>query len=630
MSSRKLLSLPAAGILAASFLAGVGSAGTGPEYTPPATKEIVAKMLEAHGGIERWRACPTVAFDSHLELDVGGGNWIEFWEEVTVDARTRRVYADLPNKDGTKGQIAFDGETAWSAGNLQGLSRAPARFTAWRNFYLFDIPWMTQDDGVILGEPGEEVQVEVPIINIGDIGGSGDDPYNPVNLNRNERYILEVIFGDRRTGTRQPVLNAETGESVFTKPVDNIGTKSIPDYNDYARNFVYEIESLGIPTGRIFVGQRKDPFVVNLGETFDLVNLNPIGPEDGEQDDLADKNVTSFIVEVPIEFLLGDGGDPVIGGWTTASKRRHSGPGDPAAVQVDFNSPVTDGNHAQVSRLGMPLVNEILIGCSDKDGFNESEPKNDGQLFQYVTHPTLPALLENLFGVQAPTLFPRNDLVAVFLTGLEGLNQPDSVIDAWMLRLNTDTPPTPRCDQNRLGVLGGDLAGFPNGRRPGDDVVDTSFRVAMGFLLPPDVAPDGNLPYTDGAYVDARYFPNAFPYLNTPLPGSPDDFEPEPQEQCPPGGEGVTRLVLRNQGPDIIVFLFTSSNQVINGGVPATLPPGGEFTAQFDTVLEDVNLSLDDVDQGLSIDVPLNRKLLMEYDGEALSYCETSLDGECS
>lgn len=131
------------------------AAEDGPTYENPATKEIVAKMVEAHGGLKKWRGCPSIGFDSHLKVDFGGGNWVEFWEEVTVDPVSRRVYADLPNADGTKGMIAFDGKEAWSAGNLQGIAQAPARFTAWRNFYLFNIPWLTQDAGVTLGEPGK-------------------------------------------------------------------------------------------------------------------------------------------------------------------------------------------------------------------------------------------------------------------------------------------------------------------------------------------------------------------------------------------------------------------------------------------------------------------------------------------
>ncbi|MGH6683283.1 MAG: DUF4331 domain-containing protein, partial [Pseudolabrys sp.] len=182
---------------------------------------------------------------------------------------------------------------------------------------------------------------------------------------------------------------------------------------------------------------------------------------------------------------------------------------------------VVGGAWTQVSRLGMPLVNEVVIGLPDKDRFNGSEPKDDGQFANYVTNPTLPVLLQVLFGVHAPTT-PRTDLVAVFLTGVPGLNQPKKVTPAEMLRLNTSIPAIPAAQQNTLGVLGGDLAGFPNGRRPGDDVVDISLRAAMGVLLPAAQAPDGQLPYTDGTAIAATDFGSTFPYVNPPLPGSPN------------------------------------------------------------------------------------------------------------
>jgi hypothetical protein len=168
----------------------------------------------------------------------------------------------------------------------------------------------------------------------------------------------------------------------------------------------------------------------------------------------------------------------------------------------------------------------------DKNKFNNSEPKDDAQFADYVTNPTLPALLEILFGgagVKAPTNFPRTDLVAAFLTGVQGLNQPANVVASEMLRLNTAIAPVPAASQNRLGVLGGDNAGFPNGRRPGDDVVDIELRVAMGVLCTlniggckPSDAPAGSLHYTDGAFIYAGYFAPAFPYLQPPLPGSPN------------------------------------------------------------------------------------------------------------
>ena len=138
----------------------------------------------------------------------------------------------------------------------------------------------------------------------------------------------------------------------------------------------------------------------------------------------------------------------------------------------------------------------------------------------------------------APTNFPRNDLVTAFLTGFPGLNQPANVVPGEMLRLNTAIAPTPRDSQHALGVAAGDLAGFPNGRRPGDDSVDIALRVAMGALChdvplgengaginlglcAPEDAVVGNQPFTDGAPLDARDLNNSFPYLLTPYPGSP-------------------------------------------------------------------------------------------------------------
>jgi hypothetical protein len=181
----------------------------------------------------------------------------------------------------------------------------------------------------------------------------------------------------------------------------------------------------------------------------------------------------------------------------------------------------------------MPLVNEVVIGLKDKDAFNASQPKGDAALATYVTNPTLPELLEILFGgagVRAPNNFPRTDLVAAFATGVEGLNFLSDGAPHEMARLNTSIPAVPAASQNNLGVLGGDNAGFPNGRRPGDDVVDSELRVAMGVLChafpgvfcSPADAPSGNLPFTDGTLQDASQFDSVFPYLKTPHTGSPN------------------------------------------------------------------------------------------------------------
>jgi len=373
-------------------------------------------------------------------------------------------------------------------------------------------------------------QVSVPLINIGGISA-----VNPDVLNVRETYDVTVVRGDRRRGTRGLLSNAADGSTRFDKPVDNIGNKSIPDYPGYAAKHRYAVNIPGCSApGRVFVGQRREGFGVNLGETFDLVNIQAPatafdpGAEDKGLNTIADKNITSIALEVPIACLTR-GSDPVIGAWTTASLRQarllNPHPGDhgiPASKE--------GGAWSQVSRLGMPLVNEVVIGLKDKDRFNASKPADDAQFATYVTNPTLPALLEILFGsagVRAPTNFPRNDLVTAFLTGVPGLNQPAHVTAAEMLRLNTSIAPVARGTQKRLGVIGGDTAGFPNGRRPGDDVVDIELRVAMGRLCvlslgcTPADAPAGAIDFTDGALVNDSQFDAGFPYLRDPLPGSP-------------------------------------------------------------------------------------------------------------
>jgi hypothetical protein len=373
-------------------------------------------------------------------------------------------------------------------------------------------------------------QVSVPLINVGPISGGPGHP--DATLNRRESCSLGVFRGRINAKSHfQPVTDATTHGASFDKPVDNIGEKTIADYATYARQFIYDIDIPGCTgAGRLFIGQRKDGFSVNLGEIFDLVNLsNPLGPRDAQPDSLADKNVTTFALEVPASCLT-HGTNPVVGGWTTALLPRQRVLRDNPTF-ANFDS--VHGDFVQVSRLGMPLVNEVVIGLKDKNLFNAATPEGDAALATYITNPTLPAILGILFGgagVKAPTNFPRTDLVAAFATGVQGVNFLSDGKPHEMIRLNTSTPPTPPVAQNNLGLLGGDAAGFPNGRRPGDDVVDITLRVAMGvlchafpgvFCSPPD-APSGNLPFTDGTLQDVSQFDTTFPYLRTPLPGSPN------------------------------------------------------------------------------------------------------------
>lgn len=378
--------------------------------------------------------------------------------------------------------------------------------------FRFSFNSQLEDISLPVGDPGMEKDVSVPLSFVGPIDQNDDSANNVVEWFQ-AGVLMEDASGNK---TAHRLIDKNTGDKRFLKPLDNVGKKTIADYEAYADSFVYDVDLPGGFSGRMFVGQRADPFVVNLGETFDLVNLNPLGAPDAKESSLADQNVTSIVLEVPKAFLLADPGEPVLGGWTSAWLPRtrvlQSSPG--------FDDPEeTSGGLVQVSRLGSPLVNEVVIGLKDKNRFNASQPVDDAQFLDYVTHPALPELLEILFGVQAPDEFPRTDLVQIFVTGIPGLTENGGVGE--MLRLNTDIAPTRKGSQSNLGVLGNDLAGYPNGRRPGDDVVDISLRAVMGVLLDQSSAPDGQLPYTDQATVDDGDFPAEFPFLETPHAGSP-------------------------------------------------------------------------------------------------------------
>ncbi|EAQ98385.2 DUF4331 domain-containing protein [Congregibacter litoralis] len=392
---------------------------------------------------------------------------------------------------------------------------------------------------------------------------AGSEP----GLSHAESYTLDVVTGGRRSGNATAVTNQLDGTANFRKPFDNAGNKTFGEsgYGSYADSFIYDINVPGCSMpGRVFAGQRYEAFKISLGEVFDLVNLVPIEgdstpgagdsggfpggvTQDPDRNTLAENNVTTLALEVHSSCLTGSG--DVIGAWTTASLPQAS----ILNPDATFERPeVVGGPLVQVSRLSNPLVNELVIGYDRKDAFNSSEPANDGQFLDFVTNPVLPLILDSLFrdavnttlGASienlAPSNFPRQDLVTAFLTGFSGVNQFADAVPGEMLRLNTAIPATPKMQQQPLGLAAGDLAGFPNGRRPGDDVVDIALRVVMGALchdLPlgeggdpvnlgicaPEDAPVGNVPFTDGAPLSAADLNNRFPYLLTPYAGSPVD-----------------------------------------------------------------------------------------------------------
>ena len=300
-----------------------------------------------------------------------------------------------------------------------------------------------------------------------------DDP----DLNYRQTYKLEKIWNGQ---SRTLVDNAPVAPSY-------VGKASMPQYRD-----LFDQAVTRVPHGKAWAGQAEDPFFLDL-RVFDLLyggDLSEVG-----DDTLAGFGVNSVALQVDTDSVTRPG-KPVIGIWSTTDRRD------------------AFGNYRQVSRLGMPLVNEVVIPLKDKDRFNASRPADDGQFLDYVTNPELPRLIQSIYGIPAPKT-PRNDLVQVFLTGVPGLNQPKGVTPSEQLRLNTSIPPT--VDPNRLGVIGGDNAGFPNGRRLTDDVVDIALQVVEGELTgnPNDLG--------DAVNKNDVAFGKQFPYLAPPTSGSDTD-----------------------------------------------------------------------------------------------------------
>lgn len=414
-----------------------------------------------------------------------------------------------------------------------------------------------------IGTGAAQKSVAIPLIVAGAVSNVND-----ANLNLNETFTVSVVRGDRRKGQAAAVTKA-SGGATFEKPLDYIGVKTLGNaaaYAAYAGKHVHEIRIPGCPAGkdmgRVFAGQRQEGFAVNLGPIFDLVNAplgvitNPANINAAAANSIQNSNVTTLALEVHKDCLTA-GNEPVIGAWTTASLRQaRLLSGAPASGHQTSEKP--GGAWTQISRLGQPLVNEVVIGLKDKDKFNASRPSGDGQFLDYVLNPTLPALLGLVLTGNttslAPTNVPRTDLATVFLTGITGVNKPANVKAAEMLRLNTAIAPVPYAAQNRLAIVGSlkstpagtDFAGFPNGRRPKDDVVDIALVAMLGGLcmangdgdafklnsIPgvggvtsackPSSVPAGaaSLDVHDAVDQAAVPFLDGFPYLNTPNPGA--------------------------------------------------------------------------------------------------------------
>ena len=302
---------------------------------------------------------------------------------------------------------------------------------------------------------------------------------------------------------------------------DNVGPKTIPDYAKVAAGAVRTLSN----GAKTFVGPADDPFFIDLAVVFDGINIDKpgrpdigLGNQGGGKDDVAGYNTHSFALQVPEsdvtrdgESVAGpDGSNAVVGVWTTTERKRIR------AVRRKGKRRV-HARWVQVSRLGNPLINEVIIPIGLKDKFNRTSPANDAANFGAGALAPEPArLLNALFNLGVKET-DRTDIVGALLTGVPGLTQiGTSPVPADTLKVNLGVPPS--ASPNRFGVLAGDTAGFPNGRRLTDDVVDIELRVIAGALLKPEEG-GKQIPLGDGVDVNDKPFRDAFPYVALPDSG---------------------------------------------------------------------------------------------------------------
>jgi len=353
------------------------------------------------------------------------------------------------------------------------------------------------------------------------------DKLDSPNWNRRQTYSVIKIERNahRRTHTVGPDLPC---------PPCNIGPRSTPNYEALAAAAVGTLRD----GTKVFAGQRADAFFVDLGSVFDLATLRPFQslhliPMANAPgiDSLKSSNVHTLALQIPISELTRDGSVPtdpmaanaVLGIWASADRQK-------ALVREDEQTH-SAGPWVQVSRLGNPLFNEVIVPMARKDEWNAQSPSQDKEFAKYVAQPELAKLLPALYRTAFPNLAgltaDRADLVAILLTGIRagaiaGFQNFTGSTLADMLRLNVAIPPSP--SPNRLGIIGGDLAGFPNGRRLIDDAVTIELRAVAGATYPlvdSTYTPDGAVSVIeDGTFNNpGRVFLNDFPYIGTPYSG---------------------------------------------------------------------------------------------------------------
>jgi Domain of unknown function (DUF4331) len=340
-------------------------------------------------------------------------------------------------------------------------------------------------------------------------------------INTIQTYTVTMV----KNGQSIPLSN---GSSLIAVP-SNVGPRTMPNYAALAQQGVYHglSGSGGISDVRVFAGTVADPFFIDLGAAFDTFNFRQgagggvLTPAEDAADDVnlapnavSGFNVNTIAIEVPTRLLTSDGvthpaTDPraVIGSWATTSRRQYT-------IRNSPMPSMDSGNFYQIQRLGNPLVNELVIGTGSKDKWSMEQPKNDSQFASFDLDPTIARVFNALYGINIPTP-PRTDLypLVVYTAPIAPAGTPQGPI-ADLLRLNTGVPPTPVSSRRRLGLIAGDGAGFPNGRRLSDDVVDIAARVVGGGVLSPgfNVAPNNLI--GDGVNTSDVPFQETFPYIH--------------------------------------------------------------------------------------------------------------------
>jgi hypothetical protein len=283
------------------------------------------------------------------------------------------------------------------------------------------------------------------------------------------------------------------GKGLIAVP-SNVGPRTMPDYEALAMEGIYELDD----DIRVFAGQRDDPFYIDLGAVFDTLNLRAPGV-----DMLSGFNVHTIALEVPASLLTKDKEDPdetafpVLGAYAATSRR------SVRVLREGGERENGDAKWVQVQRLANPLVNEAIIGTVDKDRWNSLDPSKEKQFVEYYTNPRLAIALETVLGAPASPLLDLRDVLLTYTPGnYSKLSE--------LLRLDVSVAPTPLASQNPLTVLGGDNAGWPNGRRPIDDVTDVAIQVIGGT----NYAGAG-----DNVGANDMPLPATFPFLATPWDG---------------------------------------------------------------------------------------------------------------